>query len=80
MALPADLFDLFLELFDLLAEHAAVELDLLFPFSLGEAAAAGGLAREVGPEPFEAGKLVFDLGELDLEPGLFCLGALGEDL
>ena len=56
----------------------AVRLQLRLAGTARADATAG--AREVGPQPRQAGQLVLELGELDLESALVGLRVLGEDV
>src|SRR6185312_12704945 len=66
LAHASDLADALLQLLHLLADHPAVELDLLLARTAGLAEGAA-LALEVGPPAHEARGKVLEARELDLE-------------
>lgn len=77
-ALTTDLFDLTFQSADLVADEAAVGLQL----GLARATSTDAALQpfQVGPLAAEAGEDVFVLSELDLEPALAGAGMLGEDV
>ena len=77
-ALLADLLDPLLHLLDPLADDPPVGLELRLARSARADPAAG--PRQVGPQPRQAGQLVLELGELDLEAALVRLSVEGEDV
>ena len=85
LALFADGLDFALRAVDDLIGKPAVDLDLFFAHAARRPAAsstarARRLTVKVAPHPRQAGKGVLHAGELDLEAGLFGLGALGENI
>jgi hypothetical protein len=78
-ARAAHLLQLGLQLDDAVGDQAAVELDLGLAGAAGRAGAAS-LALQVGPGADEAGFLVVEAGQLDLETALLGAGAAAEDL
>src|SRR3989304_2967496 len=78
LALASHDLDALLQLADLVTDDAPVGFELRLAGAPGPDAAAG--AREVRPQPRQAGQLVLELGQLDLEAPLVGLSVLGEDV
>jgi hypothetical protein len=77
-ALADDLSQAFVQHLDACSQQAAVGLELLFARAAQTDAAF--LALEVGPASDEAGELMLDLGELDLQFAFCALRAQREDV
>ena len=76
--LLADLLDPHLHLLDPVADQPAVRLELGLARATRPDPAPG--PAQVGPHPGEPGQLVFELGQLHLEPALVGLGMQREDV
>src|SRR5207247_5017629 len=73
----AHMLQFFQEMVFLPAQQAAVQFNLLF--TLAALLDTPFLARQVRPLAYQAGQVILDLGQLNLQPALACAGALTED-